>query len=178
MHIVYSGALGEKQNPWKLIEFFERMCRDVDNVICHIFSRGPLFDKIISSFRSKQLDRLRFHAFVSEDSSLELFEKSTVHVVPQASGVGAGAFPSKLPNLLSQGVPVFAVCDDDCELASVVNEISYGKVVTMWDVEVMVDAMKDFLAEVKDVDHVRFQKVFKDSHRDKFDVDYLVSSII
>lgn len=178
LHVVYSGALGEKQNPWKLIEFFERLCGDIDNLACHVFSRGPIFEQISNDFRSKQIEGLHFHDLVSEDCLLELFEKSTVHVVPQAVGVGAGAFPSKLPNLLAQGVPVFAICDHDSELASVVNGISYGKVVNVWDIEVMVEGIKSFLSEIKDIEHKEFQKVFKETVQDKFDADCLVNSLL
>lgn len=45
-HIVYSGALGEKQAPYLLLELFRAIIKKRDNIICHIFSRGPVLDDL------------------------------------------------------------------------------------------------------------------------------------
>lgn len=46
-HVVYAGALAEKQQPCKLVEFFERLCRKRSDVMCHIFSEGAYFGVLL-----------------------------------------------------------------------------------------------------------------------------------
>jgi len=63
-HLVYSGALGEKQKPRELYRFFTKTCELRKNFYCHIFSGGPIFDEL------KQLNRnekIIFHGLVAEN---------------------------------------------------------------------------------------------------------------
>ena len=46
MHIVYSGALGEKQKPVKLLEFLEMLVNNNNKIMCHIFSKGHTFEEL------------------------------------------------------------------------------------------------------------------------------------
>lgn len=127
VHIVYSGALGEKQCPDFVFEIYDSICRLDENFVCHFFSRGPIFEKLLAKASSLGMKRIQFHDLVPERNLAELYLRSSVQIIPQAKGTGAGAFPSKLPNLLMAGVPVFAICADDSELAKVVAESGGGK---------------------------------------------------
>jgi glycosyltransferase involved in cell wall biosynthesis len=113
-HVVYSGALGEKQNPDSLLAFFAYAAFRLPNVIFHVFSTGPTFDRLGSRYRATE--RVRFHSLVSESDLAELYERSSVQVVPQLLGTSEGSLPSKLPNLLVAGVPVLAICDPLSEI--------------------------------------------------------------
>jgi hypothetical protein len=57
----------------------------------------------------------------------ELYQRSTVQLIPQAEGTGSGAFPSKLPNLLVTGAYVFAICDLDSELSVIIKDSGCGE---------------------------------------------------
>jgi len=108
-HVVYAGALGEKQRPRELLEFFKQLCQRRKDIMCHVFSAGPYFKLIQKEMQVLRTDRLFLRGLVPEEELAELYERSTVQVIPQAGGTAAGAFPSKLPNLFATGVPVFAI---------------------------------------------------------------------
>ena len=178
LHIVYSGALGEKQKPAELSHFFQSLCKSRKDIQCHIFSRGPLFDEIRRSASLKNSDRVFFHDLVPEELLTELLDRSTVHVIPQAEGISAGAFPSKLPNLLAHGVPVFAICDRESELASIVDKMGYGRHVDTWDMPTLVDQMGGFLNEIEGVSHSHIQESHDKSLLGMFSVDDLVEDLV
>lgn len=127
-HIVYAGALGDKQRPLALLSFFAGLVEMRGDLCCHIFSRGPYFEQLRQMARTQGLDRVDFHDLVADEQIVHLYRHSTIQVIPQARGTGAGAFPSKLPNLIAAGVPVFAICDADSELARIVTEAGAGDV--------------------------------------------------
>jgi len=177
-HIVYSGALGEKQKPDDLLSFFIRLCEEDCDIMCHIISRGPVFDQLRGAFQKQFSSRICFHDLVPEEFLVELYGRSTVHVIPQAKGTGAGAFPSKLPNLLSQGVPVFAMCDEESELADLVNRVSFGKVSSAWDEEEMVSDMERFLKQINGVSRSKYKDEYKEKMEILFSVDSLVDEML
>ncbi len=177
-HIVYSGALGEKQKPKFLISFIAGLCLERNDVMCHIFSRGPLFDEIKDNFNRENTQRIRFHDLVPEKMLGELYKRSSVQIIPQAEGTGAGAFPSKLPNLLNAGVPVFAICDSDSELSSVVNETGIGKAVHEWEMDLCIREMNQFLESIRSESHDDRYKRAKEYIERKFNVEHVVDTIV
>lgn len=125
-HIVYSGALGEKQQPELLLQIFKAICERDQRVVCHFFSRGPIFESLATKVSTTLIDRIQFHDLVPDQCLAELYQRSTVQLIPQAEGTGSGAFPSKLPNLLVTGVYVFAICDLDSELSTIIKDSGCG----------------------------------------------------
>lgn len=178
LHVVYSGALGEKQKPAELSEFFQLLSTSRKDLKCHIFSRGPLFDKLRRNASLSSVDRVYFHDLVPEELLTELYDRSTVHIIPQSEGVSAGAFPSKLPNLLAHGVPVFAICDTSSELATVVAKMGYGRHVDTWDIPTLVDEMASFLVDIGEVSHSDIRSRYGKSLLGTFSVDNLVENLI
>lgn len=178
LHIVYSGALGEKQKPAEISYFFQLLCESNKGLKCHFFSRGPLFDEIRGCTSLNNSDRVLFHDLVPEELLTELYDRSTVQIIPQAEGVSAGAFPSKLPNLIAHGVPVFAICDKNSELATIVDEMRYGRHVDAWDMPTLVEQMVIFLKEIKGIPHSDIRSQYEQSLLGKFSVDNLVETIL
>ena len=124
IHIVYSGALGEKQEPGKLVAFMGELVRRHPGIQCHIFSGGPLFDRLRGD--SVLGAGVAFHALVPETALDELYARSTIQLLPQAKGTSEGCLPSKHPKLLASGVPVFAICDDNSEIAGLLDQAGEG----------------------------------------------------
>jgi glycosyltransferase involved in cell wall biosynthesis len=116
VHVVYSGALGEKQEPTKLLDFMLGLAQRNPDIRCHIFSAGPSFERLRACLEPGN-SAVAFHGLVPDEMLGELYARSTVQIIPQATGTGDGALPSKLPNLLASGVPVFAICDGNSEAA-------------------------------------------------------------
>lgn len=143
-HVVYAGALGEKQNPQALASFMSRLAERDPRIMCHIFSAGPAFEALKGPGGSARADRLRFHGLVDEMHLADLYRSSDVQVIPQASGTGEAALPSKLPNLAAAGVPIVAICDDDAELGRLVRALGGG--VCEWCADAFEQAVRGQLA--------------------------------
>lgn len=124
-HVVYSGALGLKQDPDGLLRLLEQLARTDLRVRCHVFSRGPVFERL----RARACAGLvQFHDLVEEDQLAGLYERSAVQVVSEMPGASLGSLPSKLANILWMGVPVFCVTDAGSELAALVEDSGIGVV--------------------------------------------------
>ncbi|MEO0425441.1 MAG: glycosyltransferase [Pseudomonadota bacterium] len=145
-HVVYSGALGEKQMPALLASVFAHLSAAAPDLVCHIFSAGPTFEAL--RIEHDRHPRLRFHPLVPEAQLAELYARSTLQVLPQAPGTGAGAFPSKLPNLIAAGVPVFALCDGDSEVAQVLREAEAGTSIAGEEAAAIAAALKIYLDQL------------------------------
>ena len=59
-HVVYSGALGKKQNAHGLFEFFVAAARRLPAVHFHIFSAGPIFEELRRSASALSIQRISF----------------------------------------------------------------------------------------------------------------------
>jgi colanic acid biosynthesis glycosyl transferase WcaI len=148
LHVVYSGALGEKQEPEKLYRLLDRLAARNQDLRCHIFSAGPKFDQLRASAAGG--GRVGFHALVPEHALGELYARSTIQIIPQARGTGDGALPSKLPNLIAAGVPVFMICDAGSEAATLLDQAGHsaGCCATDFDSEDTLVRFDGFVDEV------------------------------
>ena len=176
-HIVYSGAVGEKQNPHKLVKFFQRIVTDRNDIICHLFSRGPLFDELQKQ-NYKEFDRILFHDLVSEENLYELYLRSDIQVIPQKNGTSEGAIPSKLPNIISAGTPIFSISDPGSELSQIVNESGIGYCADSWDIDNLVSELNDFLEVTKKNSHHERQLMVRDYVNKSFGIHQLVDTIM
>ena len=176
-HVVYSGALGEKQQPYDLYDFFQKLAVSSSLIKCHIFSRGPIFNELLSRVKVYEKNNVMFHDLVDESNVSALFSCSTVQVIPQSPGTGAGAFPSKLPNLLAHGVPVFAICDQDSELDRVIKKVRSAKAIHTWDRQNMIGEMKSFLDSLKKTTHEANYQDNRCTILKEFDVGHFISRL-
>ena len=141
-NVVYSGALSEKQNPEGLFAFMNEIAGTQTNVTCHIFSAGTVFEQIRMSNLGRTNCKVQFHALVPAEQLAELYGRSDVQIIPQALNTSDGSLPSKLPNLLAAGVPVFAICESGSELGDLVNDAKAGMVANTWDTAKLVELFK------------------------------------
>lgn len=142
-HVVYAGALGHKQDPQGLLKLFTALTQLRKDVVCHIFSAGPVFEELRS--RLPPDGPIRAHDLVAEAALATLLECSTVHVIHEVSGAGEGALPSKIANMLWMAVPVFSVCDEDGELARLVRGSGIGCVDSSFDTNRQAAALAVFV---------------------------------
>lgn len=139
-NIVYSGALGDKQEPDHLMEFLQSLYIRDSRLSPHVFSAGPHFKRLSSSFIYPNVS---FHDLVPSVELSALYTRSFVQIIPQAFGTGDGSLPSKLPNLLYAGVPIFAICDPSSELGYLITSLNAGFVSHHWSADQLVS---DFIA--------------------------------
>ncbi len=142
-HIVYSGALGEKQNPKELYDFFNYCSNKLTNVTFHFFSQGTLFQHLKDQNKN---DNICFHDLVPKENIEELYEKSFVQIVPQATGTSKGSLPSKLPNLLATKTNILCITDKGSEIDTLFKENKLQKVINSWDRVLFLESIKEFLS--------------------------------
>jgi len=177
-HVVYSGALGEKQKPQILFELFNQLTLSKGNVMCHIFSGGPKFKELIELSNILETQRIMFHDLVPESHVKSLYLHSDVQVLPQAEGTSAGAFPSKLPNLLASGVPVFIICDDNSEVSNLLTGIGSVHLEHTWNVDELSMRLLEYLDIVAQQSHRERIEMNRELIEESFGVQKLVQTIL
>lgn len=141
-HIVYSGALGEKQNPQKLYDFFDFASSKIENGQFHIFSEGVIFEKLKSHNKN---DNIKFHGLVDIEDLYELYKRSSVQIIPQKEGTSKGSLPSKLPNVLATGCKILIISDKGGEIERLFKKFNLKTVATIWDNEILLCNLKEIL---------------------------------
>jgi colanic acid biosynthesis glycosyl transferase WcaI len=172
-HIVYAGAMGEKQNPNALVYFLLELAKQREDVVCHIFSRGPIFEDYKGKL-NRQEDRLIFHDLVPEDQLYELYQRSHVQIIPEKIGFSEGAVPSKLPNILASGVPILYIGHKDSGVYSMIQELDAGLCTDSWEYEKLIGLVEILIVN----HHKRSNKdrriAFKKSLESVFSIEPLI----
>jgi len=147
-HVVYSGALGEKQNPLGLLSFFEFSSNKIKNIKFHIFSSGIIFNDL----KKRNLNKdIYFHKLVPFKNVRELYERSDVQIIPQQEGSSRGSLPSKLPNLVDSRCKLLLITDKDSEIQQLFEKYDLGGVVTEWNNGHLFTMLKSLLFESREV---------------------------
>jgi colanic acid biosynthesis glycosyl transferase WcaI len=168
-HVVYSGALGEKQNPEGLFNFFEQALLSTENVIFHFFSRGDTFNKLK---KINTNSKIHFHGLVEKEHLEELYHKSDVQIIPQKEGTSKGSLPSKLPNLLASNTKVFLITDDNSELEMFFKKNNLDFVVTSWNIKELINSLQILIDKPVDFNH---QKL---AAKNFFTIDEMILKIL
>ena len=170
INVVYSGALGEKQNPEGLYAFFDYASKRLMNTGFYFFSQGHIFDEL----KGRNLNsRIKFHDLVDKENLWELYERSTIQIVPQLSGTSKGSLPSKLPNLLASDCQILVITDKDSEIERIFKANNFKKVVTSWENDILLNAIEELLMEQKENNAERI-KISKEI----FNIDSLIKKIV
>lgn len=131
-HVVYSGALGEKQNPLGLLSFLDYASRSINGIKLHVFSSGAIFNNL----RKRNLNKdINFHNLVPFKNVRELYERSDVQIIPQKTGTSGGSLPSKLPNLVGSNCKLLLITDKNSEIHQLFQKYNLGGVVNEWNNE-------------------------------------------
>jgi glycosyltransferase involved in cell wall biosynthesis len=176
-HVVYSGALGKKQNPFELLRFFRAATSHFSDVQFHICSEGPIFEELRRMHGSDPVDRVIFHGLVAESDLEELYLRSDIQVIPQEEGSGDSCLPSKLPNILASGGVVFAICEADSELANILHRCS-GIAVASWEFGQLIDKLRNALELTKTQTRSDRQALATPLLAGQFSLDSLVNVIL
>lgn len=154
INIVYSGALGEKQNPLKLYDFFSEASKKIENTVFYIFSKGEEFKKLRMLNKNK---KIIFHDLVNRENLEELYTKSSIQIIPQKENTSKGSLPSKLPNILASGCKVLVITDAHSEIEKLFFDNNLDLVVTNWDNDFLVQKLVFLINKQIDVEN---QKAF------------------
>ena len=149
LHVVYSGALGYKQNSQQLVAFLQAGAKQYPEVQFHVLSGGPFFDELRLQYEQIPGSRVHFHPLVEERDLAELYARSSIQLIPQAEGTEVAALPSKLPNLLAAGVHLMAICSENSEVGRLVRQAGTGSIVERWDQKLFLKRLGDALQIVQ-----------------------------
>ncbi len=168
-NIVYSGALGEKQNPFKLLDVYEFISNNISNTICYFFSQGPIYEELKKKNTNK---KIRFYPLVKKDEIQELYTRSTIQIVPQLPNTSSGSLPSKIPNILASGAKILVITDKNSELEQLFTEYKLQKVITSWDKHIIELSIRTLLNQEIDLNKQKriAQKLFN--------IDSLIGKIV
>jgi len=150
VHVVYSGALSEKQNPTQMAEIFEGITERMPEVMIHVFSDGPAFEQMKTRLGAHRDRRVSFAPLVAEEDVAELYARADIQLIPQAAGTQHGSMPSKLPNILASGRQVLAICDDDSELAVMIARFDAGTSLSSWSLDDVQHALAGLIERLRD----------------------------
>jgi colanic acid biosynthesis glycosyl transferase WcaI len=114
-----------------LIRFFANLVEIRDNVVCHVFSGGLIFEVLKRDWGGVN-DRLKFHDLIRDEDLPELYRRSDIQVIPERIGFSQGAMPSKLPNILVCGVPVLYIGQKDSDVWQVIQSAGAGLCTDTW----------------------------------------------
>ncbi len=169
-HVVYSGALGEKQNPNDLMSFFSYASKNIKNVKFHVFSSGSEYNLL----KQKNINKsILFHPLVPFENVRELYSRSDVQIIPQKPGTSSGSLPSKLPNLVAANCKVLLITDKDSEIQQLFNKYRFGRVINKWNNKLLCDELKKMLFELKGEKKNNSKFV-----NDLFSIEALITKII
>jgi putative colanic acid biosynthesis glycosyltransferase WcaI len=176
-HVVYSGALGKKQNSVGLLEFFRAAAQEIPDAQFHFVSDGPGFEELRKLHAARPVDRIHFHNLVAEADLQELYTRSAVQVIPLFDLGSNACLPSKLPNVLATGCAVLAICQKGSELDQLVTETGSGIAVQSWEPEALVDALRSVLRQSDRQDRRERQELAGKLLNTEFSLDLLIQTI-
>jgi glycosyltransferase involved in cell wall biosynthesis len=149
LHVVYSGALGYKQNSQQLVAFMQVGAERHPAVQFHVLSGGPFYESLRAEYEQKSGPRVQFHPLVAEQDLVELYARSAIQIIPQAEGTESAALPSKLPNLLAAGVHLLAICSSGSEVERMIQMAGTGSIATRWDEALFLKRLNEALEVVR-----------------------------
>lgn len=146
--VVYSGALGFKQNSRQFVEFLLAAAERFPQADFHVLSGGPIYDELRDRGERLTGPRVQFHPLVPERDLGELYARSSIQVIPQAEGTEAAALPSKLPNLMAAGVYLLGICAENSEVGRLIQRAGTGAIVERWDLDLFLARVQKALETV------------------------------
>jgi hypothetical protein len=171
INIVYSGALGAKQSPERLLSLFEHVSNQNKDWSFYFFSSGYHFEAIKK--RNKN-PKIHFLPLVDKEKVHQLYVESTVQIIPQTSGSSSGSLPSKLPNLIYSETKILTITDSHSELEKIIQQYPNGNSINSWDNSIFAQAL-DKLVRMKSTNKsTEIEKMCKEY----FSVDSLIAKII
>jgi glycosyltransferase involved in cell wall biosynthesis len=149
LHVVYSGALGYKQNSQQLVALLQAAAERHPEVQFHMLSGGPFYESLRAEYEQRPEPRVQFHPLVAERDLAELYARSAIQIIPQAEGTESAALPSKLPNLLAAGVHLLAICSSGSEVERMIQLAGTGTIATRWDEDLFLARLDEALEIVR-----------------------------
>ena len=173
LHVVYSGALGYKQNSQQLVALLQVAAERHPEVQFHVLSGGPFYESLRAEYEHRPEPRVHFHPLVAEEDLAEMYARSAIQIIPQAEGTESAALPSKLPNLLAAGVHLLAICSSGSEVERIIQLAGTGSIAARWDGELFLARLNEALGIVRQ-ESASVRRARAESLLDRFSIANMV----
>ena len=135
----------------------------------HFFSEGSEINKLK---KINNNPKIYFHNLVKKENLEELYQKSDIQIIPQKEGTSKGSLPSKLPNLLASNCKILLITDFGSELSLFFKENELDLVVTSWNNNILINALK--VISKKEIDYNHQKKIAKKF----FTIDRMIDKVL
>jgi colanic acid biosynthesis glycosyl transferase WcaI len=177
-HVVYSGALGKKQNPAGLYEFFRAAALQFPDAHFHIFSGGPAYEELRKRYLVEAPERISFHDLVDEPDLEELYARSTIQLIPQLNATADACLPSKLPNILAAGSVLLVITQHGAELPQIIEQTGSGVVAYSWEGDELLSKLNLALQKASSESHAQRRILVSELLEKQFSLDLLVTAVL
>jgi hypothetical protein len=138
-----------------------------------IISSGPKYEELKRQYEGE----INFSNLLPDELVAPMLNASTVQIVTQALGMKDASIPSKIPNILAAGTPLFGVLDSQSEIYLLLKEDLYSCIVDTWESEYVVQQLLEFIERMKNVDK-NVVRASRSALLKKFDVQTTVNNIL
>lgn len=142
--VMYAGNLGHSQSLDLLVGAADRH-RDRPDLVYVVNGGGVRADEMRRAAEVRS--NLVVVDYQPRERVSEVLATADLHLVPLSTGLGVSSVPSKTYSILAAGRPVVASIDEGSEVARVVSEAGAGLVVPPDDLDALVTAIEDLVAD-------------------------------
>lgn len=139
--VSYSGNMGPAQGLEAFIDAAE-LLRDQPSIHFMMMGSGILMDSFARRIAELKLNNFTLLPYQHISLMPQIYAASDLCLVPQTSGIGADAVPSKVYRIMSAARPVLACSDPDSDLANLVNGAACGIVVRPGSAAALAEAIR------------------------------------
>jgi colanic acid biosynthesis glycosyl transferase WcaI len=142
----FCGNIGRTHGIEDLVSAAEALASDPDFHFL-IIGWGAKKRWVLDQKEARRLENLTILAPLLREDLCDGLNACDVAIISFSRGMSGISVPSRMYNVLSAGKPLFAVCDDDSELAAVVREEIIGWVIPPGRPDLMVAALREAKAD-------------------------------
>ena len=142
--VMYAGNLGHSQSLDLVVGAADRH-RDRPDLVYVVNGGGVRADEMRRAAEARA--NLVVVDYQPRERVSEVLASADLHLVPLRTGLGASSVPSKIYSILAAGRPVVASIDEESEVARVVGETGVGLAVPPDDLDALVAAVEDLVAD-------------------------------
>lgn len=141
LKIVYAGLLGVAQGLSELLQHLS-LDKDLQNKIeIHVYG-GGIEDKLIRKIANLNFKFIKYHGLISKNLLNEELKNFNFALVPLKNDI-KGAFPSKIYEMVSMGIPIIYLGSGEAE--KFIKENNIGFAVRSGEYDTLVDLLKNII---------------------------------
>ena len=143
--LIYTGNIGNAHNLDIAIKAAKKMSDEIELIFVGEGSRKASLQKIASGARN-----IRFLSYLNDKEYEQILKSADALLLSLEIGLAGLVIPSKLYTYLSAGKPIIAICENDSEIAFVINEETCGIIMPHLDLECFIKKLSYLIQNKKE----------------------------